>query len=128
VFETLPAIFISTRHFSISQNGLVFIGIGIGAVLATPVNLWFLRKYPLLLKQWYGYPPAEERLHSAMVGGPVLVVGILWLGWTGYYAIVPWWVPALSTIPIGLSITLVFISFAVRIYTFFRRFLLEADA
>ena len=115
MFQVLPVIFIRTRHFSLSDDGLVFIGIGIGAVLATVVNLWFLRSYPRLLKQWYGFPPAEERLYSAMVGGPVLVIGILVLGWSGNYESVPWWVPALSTILIGLAITLVFISFIVRL-------------
>ena len=114
MFQALPVIFIRTRHFSISNDGLVFIGIGIGSILATFVNLWFLRSYPRLLKQWHGFPPAEERLYSAMVGGPVLVVGILWLGWSGNYESVPWWVPGLSTILIGLAITLIFISFIVR--------------
>lgn len=113
MFQALPVIFIRTRHFSITNDGLVFIGIGIGSVLATFVNLWFLRTYPSLIKQWHGFPPAEERLYSAMVGGPVLVVGILWLGWSGNYESVPWWVPGLSTILIGLAITLVFISFIV---------------
>lgn len=115
MFQALPVIFIRTRHFSITNDGLVFIGIGIGSVLATFVNLWFLRTYPRLIKQWYGFPPAEERLYSAMVGGPVLVVGILWLGWSGNYESVPWWVPGLSTILIGLAITLVFISFIVSL-------------
>jgi DHA1 family multidrug resistance protein-like MFS transporter len=115
VFQALPVIFIRTRHFSITNDGLVFIGIGIGSILATFVNLWFLRTYPRLIKQWYGFPPAEERLYSAMVGGPVLVVGILWLGWSGNYESVPWWVPGLSTILIGLAITLVFISFIVSL-------------
>jgi hypothetical protein len=40
VFQALPVIFIRTRHFSISNDGLVFIGIGIGSVLATVVNLF----------------------------------------------------------------------------------------
>jgi DHA1 family multidrug resistance protein-like MFS transporter len=115
VFQALPVIFIRTRHFSIQNDGLVFIGIGIGSILATFVNLWFLRPYPRLLKEWHGFPPAEERLYSAMVGGPVLVVGILWLGWSGNYESVPWWVPGLSTILIGLAITLVFISFIVSL-------------
>ncbi|KAI0295149.1 major facilitator superfamily domain-containing protein [Multifurca ochricompacta] len=96
MFQALPVVFIRTRHFSISNDGLVFIGIGIGSVLAT---------------LWYGFPPVEERLYSAMLGGPILVIGILWLGWTGNYESVPWWIPALSTILIGLAITLVFISF-----------------
>jgi len=49
-----------------------------------------------------------------MVGRPVLVVGILWLSWSGNYESVPWRVPGLSTILIGLAITLIFISFIVR--------------
>lgn len=115
VFQAIPVIFIRTRHFSISNDGLIFIGIGIGSVLAAVVNLWFLRPYPRLLKQWYGFPPPEERLYSAMLGGPVLVVGIFWLGWSGNYESVPWWIPGLSTILIGLAITLIFISFIVRL-------------
>jgi MFS transporter, DHA1 family, multidrug resistance protein len=115
VFQAIPVIFIHTRHFSISNDGLIFIGIGIGSILAAVVNLWFLRRYPRLLKQWYGFPPAEERLYSAMVGGPVLAIGIFWLGWSGNYESVPWWVPGLSTILIGLAITLIFISFIVRL-------------
>jgi hypothetical protein len=72
-----------------------------------------LRPYRRLLKEWYGFPPAEERIYSAMVGGPVLAIGILWLGCSGNYESVPWWVPVLSTILIGLAITLIFISFIV---------------
>ena len=115
VFQAIPVIFIHTRHFSISNDGLIFIGIGIGSILAAVVNLWFLRPYPHLLKEWYGFPPAEERLYSAMLGGPILVIGIFCLGWSGNYESVPWWVPGLSTILIGLAITLVFISFIVRL-------------
>jgi hypothetical protein len=50
-----------------------------------------------------------------MLGGPILAIGIFWLGWSGNYESVPWWVPGLSTILIGLAITLVFISFIVRL-------------
>ncbi|KAH8999675.1 MFS general substrate transporter [Lactarius hatsudake] len=111
MFEAVPLIFIRTRHFSVSSDGLIFIGIGIGAILATLLNLWFLRPYPRLLKQWHGFPPVEERLYSAMVGGPTLVIGILFLGWSGNYEGVPWWVPGLSMILVGLAITLIFTSF-----------------
>jgi hypothetical protein len=38
-----------------------------------------------------------------MLGGPILAIGILWLGWSGHYESVPWWVPGLSTIFIGLA-------------------------
>lgn len=114
MFEAVPLIFTGTYQFSVSNDGLIFIGIGIGATLATVINFWFLRRYPRLLKEWYGFPPPEERLYSAMLGGPVLAIGIFCLGWSGNYDSVPWWVPGISTILIGLAITLIFNSFTVR--------------
>lgn len=74
------------------------------------------------MKEWRGFPPAEERLYGAMMAGPCLVIGIFWLGWTGAYASVPWYVPALSTILIGMSVSLVFISFLVCTTVFFAIF------
>ena len=31
-----------------------------------------------------------------MIGGPCLTVSIMWLGWTGAYASIPWFVPMLA--------------------------------
>ena len=102
------------RHFTIPHDGLVFIGLGIGSVIATLMNIWFLRPYPQLMKEWRGFPPPEMRLSAAMVGTPLLAVSIFLLGWTGNYESVPWYVPALTTIPLGTGIVLVFMSFLVR--------------
>jgi hypothetical protein len=46
-----------------------------------------------------------------MIASPALVIGCFWLGWSGNYAAVPWYVPALSTILIGFAISLIFMSF-----------------
>ena len=113
VFEAYPLIFSEKRGLSITQTGLVFIGVGIGALFAVVINYYFLRPYPRLIKEWRGFPPPENRLPPAMIAGPVLVVGTLWLGWTGNYASVPWYVPAMGTILVGMSIILIFISFLV---------------
>ncbi|CAK5276497.1 unnamed protein product [Mycena citricolor] len=56
-------------------------------------------------------PPAEERLLGAMIGSPAFVVGAFWLGWTGQYASVPWYVPELGAIVLGMGISLIFMSF-----------------
>ncbi|KAJ7757194.1 MFS polyamine transporter [Mycena maculata] len=90
---------------------LVFIGVGIGTSLGAAMNVYFLRHYPTLIKTWRGFPPPEERLQGGMVGGCAFVVGIFWLGWTGQYPSVPWYVPAISTVLVGLSISSIFISF-----------------
>jgi hypothetical protein len=71
---------------------------------------------PDVIKQWYGFPPPENRLYGAMIGGPCLVIGIFWMGWSGEFSSVPWYVPALGMILLGVSITLIFISFSVCCY------------
>ncbi|ETW75515.1 major facilitator superfamily [Heterobasidion irregulare TC 32-1] len=111
LFEAFPIVFVRIRGLTISQDGLIFIGVGIGTTIGASLNYYFSRDYPRLMKEWRGFPPAEERLYGAMMAGPCLVIGIFWLGWTGAYASVPWYVPALSTILIGMSVSLVFISF-----------------
>jgi len=113
VFEAYPLIFAEKRGLTIPQTGLIFIGVGIGALLAVIVNFYFLRSYPQLIKEWRGFPPPEKRLPGSMIAGPVLVIGALWLGWTGNYASIPWYVPAMGSILIGMSIILIFISFLV---------------
>jgi len=66
-----------------------------------------------LVKKWDGHPPPEHRLTGAIIAGPLLVIGCFWLGWTGEYSHVRWYVPMLATIPIGCAINLMFISFLV---------------
>ncbi|KAF7335784.1 MFS general substrate transporter [Mycena venus] len=111
LFEAFPIIFIEKRGFTIAQNGLIFIGVGIGTTLGALIDMRNSRRYPQLIKTWRGFPPPEERLLGGMVGGCAFAVGIFWLGWSGQYPSVPWYVPALSTIFVGMSISLIFISF-----------------
>ncbi len=118
VFQAFPIIFIQRRGFSISQDGLIFIGIGIGTTIGSLISYLTTRRYTALIVKWRGFPPAEQRLIGAMIGSPTLVIGIFWLGWTGQYESVPWYVPGLSTIFIGAGISLIFMSFLVRFYLF----------
>jgi len=98
------------RGFTIAQNGLIFIGVGVGTTLGAVCNAKLSSRYPVLIKTWKGFPPPEERLYGAMIAGPSLVIGIFWLGWTGQYTSVPWYVPAISTVLIGMSVSLIFAS------------------
>jgi len=66
-----------------------------------------------LAEKWEGFPPPEKRLAGAIIGGPLLMIGCFWLGWTGEYSHIPWYVPMLSTIFIGCGVNLVFSSFLV---------------
>ena len=113
VLQAIPIIFIGKYGFSMSHEGLVFIGIGIGTAIGALINMRTVSHYPKLIVRWKGFPPPEERLYGSMIGSPVLVIGIFWLGWTGNYPSVPWYVPAMSTIFIGTGISLIFMSFLV---------------
>ena len=114
VFEAFPIIFIDGRGFTIAQDGLVFIGVGIGTTIGAVISYYTSAHYPELTKKWKGFPPPENRLFGAMIGSPILVIGIFWLGWTGQYTNIPWYVPALSTTFLGAGISLIFMSFLVR--------------
>lgn len=108
-------IFLETRGFTPAQCGLVFLAVGFGSTFAAFMCIPLNKRYPALMVHWRGYPPPEERLFSAMIGGPLLVIGCFWLGWAGAYPSVPWYVPALGIVPIGASILFIFVSFQVRI-------------
>ncbi|KAF9446057.1 MFS general substrate transporter [Macrolepiota fuliginosa MF-IS2] len=111
LFQAFPIIFTVRHGFTISQTGLVFVGVGIGTTLGSFVNYLTTLKYNKLIPKWRGFPPAEERLLGAMIGAPALVVGTFWMGWTGNYSYVPWYVSALSTIVVGFGISLIFMGF-----------------
>ena len=64
-----------TRGFTIWQNGLIFIGVGIGTTLGAGLTLVTSLHYPKLVAKWKGFPPPEERLYGAMIGAPCLVIG-----------------------------------------------------
>ena len=113
VFEALPIIFIELRGLTVSLAGLIFIAVGIGTTCGAAMNVYLSRMYPRLMAESRGFPLAEHRLYSAMVGAPAFVIGAFWLAWSGHYASVPWYVPALSTIFIGMSFSMIFISFLV---------------
>ncbi|KAJ7881362.1 major facilitator superfamily domain-containing protein [Mycena olivaceomarginata] len=95
LFQAVPIIFVRKRDFTIAQSGLIFIGVGIGTSLGSALNVWLLRNDPQLIR---------NASTGAMVGGCAFVIGIFWLG------CVPWYVPALSTIVVGMSVCMIFIS------------------
>ncbi|KAF9070243.1 major facilitator superfamily domain-containing protein [Rhodocollybia butyracea] len=115
LLDVFPVVFAITRGFTQSQLGLVFLTLGIGSTLTTVMNLYFAAQVNKVIPKWKGFPPAEMRLQGAMIGSIMLVVGIFWLGWTGNYASVPWWVPALGAVLVGMGISAIFISLIVYI-------------
>ena len=52
VFEAFPIIFIEGRGFTIAQDGLVFIGVGIGTTIGAVSSYYTSAHYPELIKKW----------------------------------------------------------------------------
>ncbi|KAF9788500.1 MFS general substrate transporter [Thelephora terrestris] len=112
LFEALPVVFVAKRNFSVAHLGLIYVAVSIGILLGGAIYVWLLRDLDELAKKWEGFPPPENRLSGAIIGGPLLMIGCFWLGWTGEYSIIPWYVPMLSTIFIGCGVNLVFAAFS----------------
>ncbi|KAF9048119.1 MFS polyamine transporter [Hymenopellis radicata] len=98
-------------RFTLWENGLVFIGVGVGTTIGAITTYLTSLHYKDLVVKWKGFPPPEQRLFGAMIGAPSLVIGAFWLGWTGQYPDIHWIVPTIATVFIGASICLIFNSF-----------------
>nr|POE86557.1 polyamine transporter 3 [Quercus suber] len=94
-----------------SEQGLTFLPIGVGAMFAGFIYLWW-NSYLDRAKnrpQPASWTRQEEyrRLPLACLGGPLFVVALFWLGWTARPSI-HWIVPTLSAVPFGLAFLLIF--------------------
>lgn len=108
-FGSIPYVFLVVYDFDRRDTGLVFLGLGLGCVLAIPTYV-YLDKITYM-KEWHkkndGLAVAdhvniapEHRLWPAMIGGLGLPVGLFWYGWTANKD-VHWIVPILGLVPFG---------------------------
>ncbi|TGO44045.1 hypothetical protein BCON_0628g00030 [Botryotinia convoluta] len=110
-FEAYPIIFEGIYGQSSGVSGLMFLPIGGGAILAIIVFLWwdtFLRKAQASKKAW-AQKEESRRLPLAILGGPLYVISLFWLGWTSR-ASIPFYIPMLAGIPFGMGFILIFIA------------------
>ncbi|KAH8891434.1 MFS general substrate transporter [Thozetella sp. PMI_491] len=95
-FESFPLVFGEMYGFSISQQGLAFLGILIGGIIAVPLYLAWVRFWlqPLFTK---GVPFAPEKiLGPSFIGAVALPICLFWYGWTANGSI-HWIVPIVGT-------------------------------
>lgn len=116
-FAAIPYIFASVYGFNIGQSGLIFIGVGVGVILATATVLIcdrLIYRKRLLEADKAGLPglPPEQRLYPALLGSVGIPIGLFWLGWTSKSDI-HWISPALATIPFAWGNTCIFVSIAI---------------
>ncbi|KAF2726135.1 MFS general substrate transporter [Polychaeton citri CBS 116435] len=112
-FQAYPIIYKGIYGFNSGEEGLAFLPIGVGSLLACGVYLWWdhyldtvrARDPPPKWSQKEEY----RRLPLACLGAPLFVVALFWLGWTAR-GDVHWIVPVLSALPFGVGFLLLFMS------------------
>ncbi|OCL12877.1 MFS general substrate transporter [Glonium stellatum] len=110
-FQAYPIIYIGIYGFNAGEEGLAFLPIGVGAVIAAGIYLcWdsILRRAQARDTPW---SRSEEmrRLPLACIAGPFFVLSLFWAGWTARDS-VPWIVPTLAGIPFGIGYLCLFMA------------------
>lgn len=114
-FASIPLVFQETYNFNSHQNGLVFIALGIGALLATLTNVLcdrfiYTRKCAEARERGEtGHIAPEERLYPALMGSFGVAIGLFWFAWTARPS-VHWISPILALIPFNWGNLCIFVS------------------
>ncbi|EPY51058.1 MFS transporter [Schizosaccharomyces cryophilus OY26] len=106
-FESYPIVY-SQYGFNQGEQGLSFIGIGIGILLATSSTPIIYYYYSKNYKKMNGNVPPEYRLYPLFIGCFLLPIGLFWFAWTCYPHKIHWIVPLISSIFFGASLLLIF--------------------
>jgi multidrug resistance protein len=103
-FGSIPLVFTTSHHFTLSQSDVVFAAMIAGAILSSILSIYQDR---LLASYLASRPPSawlvknlhldrpEGRLYFACLESAFLPLGLFWFGWTQFPSI-PWIVPALG--------------------------------
>ena len=126
-FAVFPEIFASAYGFNLGEQGLAFLGLGVGTLLASfTILTWTTRIYKPRVIAWKkdvaashaasekatGQPPApppEWRLLIAFPGSAFIPLGLFLFAWTARVS-VHWIVPILGMMFVGWGVVLIFMS------------------
>ncbi|BEJ12717.1 hypothetical protein CspHIS471_0211770 [Cutaneotrichosporon sp. HIS471] len=129
-FAAYPIIFQQMRGWSGGEQGLAFLGIAGGVVIAIAVTLLMVNKAYVKASQQKGTPPPEERLPPAFMAGVMCVIGL-----AGFAATcgpnVHWIASILFGIPFGFGMVIIFLStmgYLVDSYTIYAASVLAANS
>lgn len=113
-FASFPYVFESIHHFNTEDSGLVFLGIGVGCLLAV-ITCWICDRYlyqPQVRKSHAenknGAVAPEYRLYPAMGGSLLLPISLFWFAWTAKKDI-SWASPVVSGVPFACGNLCIFI-------------------
>jgi len=81
-FESFPIVFTGIYKFNLSEEGLAFIGILLGAILVIPPFFLYLHKVLEPQFNSAGELKPEKRLPPAFVGAFCIPICLFWFGWS----------------------------------------------
>ncbi|GME31829.1 Major facilitator superfamily [Neofusicoccum parvum] len=110
-FQAYPIMYRGTYGFNAGEEGLAFLPIGVGALIACAMYLLYDRFLALARAQNRPWTRSEEarRLPLACIAGPFIVLSLFWAGWTARPR-VHWLAPALAGVPFGVGYLLCFMA------------------
>ncbi|KAF2493973.1 MFS general substrate transporter, partial [Lophium mytilinum] len=135
-FGAFSLVFRENHGFNLWQIGLTFIGMIVGMLLACLADPWWHKNHQKLIAKHVaetgniGGSEPEFRLPPAILGAPMVFVGLLWFGWTTY-ASVHWIVPIIGSSLISAGIFMVFsgvFTFLVECYPLYAASALAANS
>lgn len=110
----LAIVFEQGHGFNAGENGLAFLGVGIGtfigAILA-PVQSALYRRHGRKYPAPNGDPHPEARMILPMFGSVCLPVGVFWFAWTSTPS-VHWIIPIIAGVPFGIGMSLLMVQSA----------------
>ena len=130
LFGAFAYAYTKVYNFSLSEVGLTFLGIGVGAVLGgMSLPIWqVIRNRQLKANEGRSEP--EFRLPQVALGAPLLPISLFWFGWT-CRASIHWIVSIVATVLYGFGGLLIFNgvwSFLVEAYPLYAASALGANA
>ncbi|EMG50286.1 YHK8 Probable drug/proton antiporter YHK8 [Candida maltosa Xu316] len=107
-FVAFPYIFSTVYNFSLSEQGLSFLGLVVGMVSTCLISPYFIDKgYVALLKRNNGVGKPEFRFVPLCVGAFIVPAGLFIIAWTSYPH-VHWIAPIIGSAVYGSGTILVF--------------------
>ncbi|KAK4504514.1 hypothetical protein PRZ48_005430 [Zasmidium cellare] len=105
--QVFPIVFEQHRHWPLVTSTLPFLGLLVGVLCATFINLGNQPIYAKAVKANGGKAVPEARLPPMLIGGVLFVIGLFWFGWTAEPG-VQWIVPVIASAFIGAGFNVVF--------------------
>ncbi|PWN34545.1 MFS general substrate transporter [Meira miltonrushii] len=110
-FEAIPIIFGEIHHFNLGEQTLPFLGLGVNAFFLTlPFYILYLVYYfdpRFIANIKKGIIRPEDRIILAMLTSPLVIISLVWTGWTSK-ASISYWSPLVA---LSLYLTPVFLLF-----------------